>query len=105
MTMETRVKCCKGLIGHVDVTGVDEAGEVEPWVLDTGASDHMSPNARSMVTYREADKTVRAADGSTRKIEGYRDVPLSYRPGDAEMTICLTGVAHASIPQRRHHLI
>ena len=79
--------------------------KVEPWILDTGASDHMSPNAKAMVTYRTADRTVRTADGPACKLEGDGDIPLPYRPGDAELTICLTGVAHASIPQRRHHLI
>lgn len=95
---------CNGLIDHVDVAGLAKQVEVEPWILDTHASDHMSPNAKAMVCYREADETVRTADGSTCKIEGHGDILSSCRPGDEDMKKSLIGVV-AHIPQLRHHLV
>lgn len=94
---------CNDPIDHVDVAELAKQVGVEPWMLDTHASDYMSPHAKAMVYSREADKTVRTADGSTCKIEGYGDIPPSCRSGDEEMKISLIGVAH--IPQLRHHLV
>lgn len=66
MAMEERGKS-SALIDH-GVAELARRVQVEPWILDTGASDHMSPNAKATVNYSEADMTVRTADGSTCKI-------------------------------------
>ena len=40
-----------------------EIGEIKPWVVDSAATRHMTPNPVSMTNYRECDGAVRVPDG------------------------------------------
>ncbi|CAM9736261.1 unnamed protein product, partial [Sphacelaria rigidula] len=45
---------------------VGQGGESEPWVFDTGATQHLSPDSSGMTEYKEChDRVLRCAGGST----------------------------------------
>ena len=62
----------------------------------------MTPSAYGMINYRECNLKLRIADGSTRSIEGYRDMNFVFRSGNGLVQVLLTNVAH--VPDLRYHL-
>ena len=54
----------------------------------------MTPSAYGMINYRECNLKLRIADGSTRSIEGYRDMNFVFRSGNGLVQVLLTNVAH-----------
>ena len=74
-----------------------------PVNCDNGASCHMSHSSTGMINYREANATMRTASGKRYPIEGYGDLPLTFRSSIGEVPLMLCHVAH--LPSLRYHLI
>ena len=75
----------------------------EAWICDSGAPTHMTPSADSMINYRNCNPKLRVADGSTRSIDGYRDINFVCQPGNDLVQVLITNVAH--VPNLRYHLL
>ena len=74
-----------------------------PVICDNGASCHMSYSSSGMINYREADATMRTASGKRYPIEGYGDLPLTFRSSSGEVPLLLCNVAH--VPSLSYHLL
>ena len=74
-----------------------------PVICDSGASCHMSYSSTGMINYREADATMRTASGKGYPIEGYGDLPLTFRSSSGEVPLLLCNVAH--VPSVSYHLL
>ena len=74
-----------------------------PVNCDNGASCHMSHSSTGMINYREANATMRTASGKRYPIEGYGDLPFTFRSSIGEVPLMLCHVAH--LPSLRYHLI
>ena len=55
-----------------------EIGELESWILDDGASRHMTSSHDSMTNYRECSGIVGTAGGDVPPIEGVGDILLRF---------------------------
>ncbi|CAN0009287.1 unnamed protein product, partial [Sphacelaria rigidula] len=76
----------------------------EPWVLDTGATSHFSPDSSTMTDYRKCSGRVsRCAGGGTYPIVGRGNLSLSLRSDGRDIVLQLKNVDHA--PCVRHHLL
>ena len=69
---------------------------------DNGASCHISYSSAGMTNYRKAKTFMKTASGTKCPIEGYGDLPLTFRSGRGEVPLLLRGVAH--VPCLRYHL-
>ena len=56
-----------------------------------------------MINYREANATMRTASGKRYSIEGYGDLPLTFRSSNGEVHLLLCNVAH--VPSLSYHLL
>ena len=74
-----------------------------PVMNDNGASCHMSHSSTGMVDYREANATMRTASGKRYPIEGYGDLPLTFRSSSGEVPLLLCNVAQ--VPSLSYHLL
>ena len=55
-----------------------EVGELESWILDDGASRHMTSSHDSMTNYCEYSGIVRTAGDDVLPIEGVEDILLRF---------------------------
>ncbi|CAM9574875.1 unnamed protein product [Sphacelaria rigidula] len=89
------------------VTGkgyVEQSDEGEPWVLDTGATSHFSPDSSKVPDYRKCNVWVlRCAGGGTYPNVGRRNLTPSLRSDGRDVVLHLKTVDHA--PCVRHHLL
>ena len=67
-----------------------------PVIYDNGASCHISHSSTGIIKYREANATMRKARGKSYPIEGYGDLPLTFRSSSGEAPLLLCDVVHAS---------
>ena len=74
-----------------------------PVVCDNGASCHMCHSSTGITFYREANATMRTASGKRYPIEGYGDLPLTFRSISGEVPLLLCNVAH--VPSLSYHLL
>ena len=65
-----------------------------PVICYNGASCHMSHLSTGMINYREANSTMRTASGKRYPIEGYGDLPLTFRSSSGKVPQLLWNVAH-----------
>ena len=56
-----------------------------------------------MINYREANATMRTASGKRYPIEGYGDLPLTFRSSSGEVPLLLCDAAH--VPSLSYHLL
>ena len=54
----------------------------------------MSYSSTGMINYREAKTFMKTASGTKYSIEGYRDLPLTFRSGRGEVPLLLRDTAH-----------
>ena len=88
--------------GEYNDESIDEGGCSAPaWqvgdlavIYDSGASCHMSHSATGMLNYRESNAYMRTASGSRYPIEGYGDLPLTFRSSSGNVPLLLRNVAH-----------
>ena len=67
----------------------------DPMVLcDSGASCHMSHSSTGMMSYRKSNAHLRTASGARYPIEGYGDLPLTFRSSSGDVPQLLRIVAH-----------
>ena len=71
-------------------------------ICDNGASCHMSHSATGMLNYRESNAYMRTASGSRYPIEGYGDLPLTFRSSSGNVPLLLRNVAQ--VPKLNYHL-
>ena len=63
-------------------------------ICDSGASCHMSYASSEMMNYRESSAYMRTASGARYPIEGYGDLPLTFRSSSLNVPMWLRNVAH-----------
>ena len=63
-------------------------------ICDNGASCHMSSSSTGMINYRETQTFMKTASSSKYPIEGYGDLPLTFRSGRGEVPMLFLDVAH-----------
>ena len=63
-----------------------EVGELESWILDDGASRHMTSSHDSMTNCRECSGIVRTAGGDVLPIESAGDILLRFRLTQERLT-------------------
>ena len=75
-----------------------------PVVCDNGALCHMSHIPTGMLNCRTTEDTraMRIASGNIYSIQGYNDLPLTFRSSSDEVTLLLRDVAH--VPSLSYHL-
>ena len=78
-----------------------QVGDI-PVICDNGASCHMSYSSTGMLNYRETNAFMRTASGKRFPIEGYGDLPLTFRCSKGELPVLLRNVAH--VPSLSYHL-
>jgi len=71
-------------------------------ICDNGASCHMTYSSTGMIKYHEAKTFMRTACGARYPIEGYGDLPLTFRSSEGGLGLLLRGVAH--VPRLSYHL-
>ena len=69
-----------------------QAGD-ECWIADSGASIHMTPNARNMYNMRPCNAKMITASGDTCDIKGYGTLCLDVRTRGTNQPVKLTHVA------------
>ena len=72
-------------------------------ICDNGASCHMSYSSTGMINYPEAETFMKTASGTKYPIEGYGDLPLTFRSGRGQVPLLLRDVAYA-VPCLSYHL-
>ncbi|CAM9382668.1 unnamed protein product, partial [Sphacelaria rigidula] len=72
----------------------------EPWVFDTGATQHFSHDSHGMTEYRECKGRVLC---STYPIVGRGNLSLAFRSDGQDVILKLVDVDH--LPGVRHHLL
>ena len=72
-------------------------------ICDSGASCHMSHSSTGMLNYRESNAYMRTASGTRYPIEGYGDLPLTFRSSSGDVPLLLRNVAH--VPRLNYHLL
>ena len=65
-----------------------------PVICDNNASCHISHSSTGMINYREANATMRTASGKRYPIEGYGDLPLTFRSRSGEVPRCCSATMH-----------
>ena len=61
-------------------------------ICDSGASCHMSHSSTGMVNYHESNTYMRTASGARYPIEGYGDLPLTFRSSSDGLPLLLRDV-------------
>ncbi|CAM9731436.1 unnamed protein product, partial [Sphacelaria rigidula] len=80
-----------------------QQGEGEPWVFDTGATQHFSHDSDGMTEYRECKgRVLWCAGGSTYPIVGRESLSLALRYDGQDVIQKLVDVDH--VPDVRRHL-
>ena len=69
---------------------------------DNRASCHMTFSSTGMINYREAKPFMGTSSDSRYPIEGYGDLPLTFRSSKGEVGLLLRDVAH--VPRLSYHL-
>ncbi|CAM9922494.1 unnamed protein product, partial [Sphacelaria rigidula] len=88
----------------VERGGDSQQREGEPWVFDTGATQHFSHDSHGITEYRECKgRVLRCAGGSTYPIVGRRNLSLAFRSDGQDVILKLVDVDH--VPGVRHHLL
>ncbi|CAM9985085.1 unnamed protein product, partial [Sphacelaria rigidula] len=88
----------------VERGGGSQQGEGEPWVFDTGATQHFSHDSHGMTEYRECKgRVLRCAGGSTYPIVDRGNLSLAFRSDGQDVILKLVDVDH--VPGVRHHLL
>ncbi|CAM9205530.1 unnamed protein product, partial [Sphacelaria rigidula] len=79
--------------------------EGEPWIFDTGATQHFSHDSHGMTEYREyKGRVLRCTGGSTYPIVGRGNLSLAFRSSDGQdVSLKLVDVDH--VPGVRHNLL
>ena len=73
-------------------------------ICDSGVSYHMSHSSTGMINYRESNAYMRTARGSRYPIEGYGDLPLTFRStSSGNVPVLLRDIAH--VPKLNYHLL
>ena len=72
-------------------------------ICDSGASYYMSHSSTGMINYRESNAYMRTASGARCPIEGYGDLPLTFRSSSSNVPMLLRNVAH--VPRLNYHLL
>ncbi|CAM9316472.1 unnamed protein product, partial [Sphacelaria rigidula] len=76
----------------------------EPWVFDTGVTQHFSRDSHGMTEYKECKgRVLRCAGGSTHPIVGRGNLSLAFRSDEQDVVLKLMDVDH--VPGVRHHLL
>ena len=74
-----------------------------PVICENGASCHMTCSSTGIINYREANTFMRTASSKRYPIEGYGDLPLTFRSSSDEIPLLLRDVAH--VPSLSYHLL
>ena len=74
-----------------------------PVTCANGALCNVSHSSTGMINYREANATMRTASGKRYPIEGYDDLPLTFRSSSGEVPLLLCNVAY--VPSLSYHLL
>ena len=78
--------------------------EYERWLLDSGASNHMTSDRTGMYDYAESDKYVRIGDGSNMKVEGIGKLDIQVVDSTGkERTVTLKNVRY--VPGLTYNLL
>ena len=64
---------------------------------------HVTLHLTGMINYRKVNCTMRAANGKIYRIEGYGDLPLTFRSSRGEVPLMLCDVAH--VPSLSYYLL
>ena len=56
-------------------------------ICDSGASCHMSHSSAGMLNYRESNANMRTASGEIYPIEGYGNLPLTFRSTSGDVPV------------------
>ena len=72
-------------------------------ICDRGASYHVSHSATRMSNYRESNAYMRTASVSRYPIEGYGNLPLTFRSSSGNVPLLVRNVAH--VPKLSYHLL
>ena len=84
--------------------GVEPSDRGEPWVLDTGATSHFTPDSSRMTDHRKCKEwTLLCAGGGTDPIVGRGNMTLVFRSDGLDVVLHLKNVDHA--PCVHHHLL
>ena len=83
-------------ISSTDATTKQEEGDLDVWVLDTGATDHITSEKTSMTKFVEArnPSTIVIADGTSIEVTGYGELIIDMKqPGGGDKKLTLSKVA------------
>ncbi|CAM9389968.1 unnamed protein product, partial [Sphacelaria rigidula] len=84
--------------------GDSQQGEGEPWMFDTGATQHFYHDSHGMAEYRECKgRVLRCAGGSTYPIVGRGNLSLAFRSDGQDVILKVVDVDQ--VPGVRHHLL
>ncbi|CAM9780645.1 unnamed protein product [Sphacelaria rigidula] len=84
--------------------GDRQQGEGEPWIFDTGITQHFSHDSHWRAEYRGCKgRVLRCAGGSTYPIVGRGNLSLAFRSDGQDVRLKLMHVDHVS--DVRHHLL
>ena len=72
------------------------------FICDRRASCQMSYSSAGMMNYRESNAYMRTTSGARYPIEGYGDLPLTFRSSSGDVPLLLRNVAH--VPSLNYHL-
>lgn len=79
-----------------------EGKNVDKWIMDTGASDHICPDFRRFANYSKTRKRIITAGGDIILAEGIGDVELMAFDGKGWQRRVLVGVLH--VPKSKYNL-
>ena len=63
-------------------------------ICDNAASCHMFYSSTGMINYRGAESVMTTASSTNYPLEGYGDLPLTFRSGRGEVSLLLCDDAH-----------
>ncbi|CAN0031190.1 unnamed protein product, partial [Sphacelaria rigidula] len=76
----------------------------EPWIFDTGATQHFFHDSHGMTEYKERKgRVLRCVRSSTYPIVGRGNLCLAFRPDGQDVIFKLMDIDH--VPGIRHHLL
>ena len=75
------------LIGG-EILSVSRQHVEDSWILDTGATYHMSPHMRMFVKYRQMSGTVYLGDGRSSSVDGIASIRLRMGDGVIQTIRC-----------------
>ena len=88
--------------GKMEEGGIRQMGD-DIWLLDTGATGHVTYDPRLVENYAECSRVLRYAGGNTFPIVGTGTLRLCLRSGEGVVCVTLMNVAH--IPGLSHLLL